>query len=337
LFHRETESFRYVSAIPEVYNKEIKQMDWIIVVNLITVLAWPVVVVVALLAFRKPLAAFMVGLGGRVTKLSAFNFSVELVALPASPTPWSDLGIPYNAELISGEIGSDSESTLIRLLTTPSIPADTKDLRDYLLVDIKDGRTWLISRVFLFAVFLHKMRGTKCVVFVKSKGEYHRRLIGLASPEKVRAALAKAYRWFETTLQAVGDEKDNKTGPLQPLQPRLAAQIIKEWLKNPEMRMNDTPDPADDWVELKKPNEPSKWEHTCWLDDKRVNKDLREAFYEWDSSTYVDNPDESGEKRIEALLKRQAPFIALVNSRGEFQRLLEREKIQAVAYSLSRD
>lgn len=40
-----------------------------------------------------------------------------------------------------------------------------------------------------------------------------------------------------------------------------------------------------------------------------------------------DTPDIQADKRMQELLHRKAPYIALVNSKGEFKSLLNREKL----------
>ena len=168
--------------------------DWKPITDLINALTWPAVAAVFLLAFRKPLTALIAGLSGRVIKLSAFQISIELAALPAPPSPWSDPNIYKASEMING--GEVTNSTFIELFTK----IETKTSWDYLIVDIKNGQFWFISRVFIFTVFLQAMRGMKCVVFVESKGDHHHQLIGLASPDAVRTALSEKYSWLEKAL-----------------------------------------------------------------------------------------------------------------------------------------
>jgi hypothetical protein len=88
------------------------------------------------------------------------------------------------------------------------------------------------------------------------------------------------------------------------------------------------PSPLDNWTKLPAPSGTSPiWEHTRWLTLEQADKDLRRSFYEYDTSRYDDLLDTPTEERTKELLHRKAPFIALVNSRGEFQRLLDRQEL----------
>ncbi len=63
--------------------------DW---ASLVEHALWPAVVVLLGLTLRKPIAAFLGALAGRVTKVSVMSVSVELaMARPADP-PWRGIG-----------------------------------------------------------------------------------------------------------------------------------------------------------------------------------------------------------------------------------------------------
>ena len=104
----------------------------------------------------------------------------------------------------------------------------------------------------------------------------------------------------------------------------IAGEFVREFIEQQEMRSNIQPSPPDKWTKLGTQN---IWEHTEWLTSKKVNEYLRRIFYEWDSSQYKDTPDIQADKRMQELLHRKAPYIALVNSKGELKSLLNREKL----------
>ncbi len=302
-------------------------MNWLIFIPLINVLVWPLVVAGFLFFFRKPLATLITGLGGRLTKLSAFQFSLELATLPGSPLPWFDPNIPENSEMTGGDVSSTALTILFQRIgvITPW---------DYLIVDIKDGHFWLISRVFIFTVFLQAMRGVKCVVFVESKGDFRRRLIGLASPDAVLLAMCEAYPWLEQALSKAMN-MPNTFFLRSVLSPDTASQIIRRFIEDPEMRKDVLPSPPDKWTQL---GTQPIWEHTEWLNAETFSKYLSKALFEWDSSHYKDTLDIQTDKRMRELLFRKAPFIALVNSKEEFQRLLDRQKLlEQLAQSLQNE
>ena len=55
-------------------------------------------------------------------------------------------------------------------------------------------------------------------------------------------------------------------------------------------------------------------------------KICEKSFFDSDSSTLMDSPDKSSRKRTLAILRRQAPFIALVNRNREFKGLVDRDE-----------
>ncbi len=317
-------------------------MDWNTFIGLLNVVAWPLVVGIALVLYREPLSKFIAGLGQRVTKLSAFDVSIELAALPAPPSPWSDPSIPDSSAMLGGEVFSTALMTLF-----DRIKADKH--WDYLIVDVKDGRYWFVSRVFIFTVFLHAMRNLKCVVFVQTKGGYRRRLLGVAAPEAVRAQFGQAFPWLERALENALNQYPSSF-PAPQLPPDTAGGVIRTFIEDRDMRLACDPEqvvktpnncqiPADqqptdpvnpdEWERL---GNLAIWEHTYWLDldIRQVSDVVTKSFYERDSSHYVESPGESTEERTRALLSRKAPYIALVNSQREFKALIDRQKLAAL-------
>jgi hypothetical protein len=301
-------------------------MDWKTAVELLNVVIWPLVVGIALFLYRRPLSRFIAGLGQRVTKLSAFEVSIELAALPAQSSHWSDLSNPESSEMLRGEVFDTDPPSLFQLI-------GAKEPLDYLIVDVKDGRFWFVSRLFIFIVLLQAMHGLKCVVFVQTSGEYRHRLLGLASPEAVRTALGQAFPWLERSLKnALSQYTPNFLAPELPSD--TADEIMRTFITNCQIFKDQRPtDPAKpnnaEWQQL---GDSDIWEHTHWLDlgIRLVSEAVTKSFFERDSSHYVESHGVSAEERIRALLFCKAPYIALVNSQREFKTLLDREKLVAL-------
>lgn len=283
---------------------------------ILSAIMWPIVILTLVLAFRKKLPDLVERLAGRVTKLSVYKLSIELATVPTPPSPWSDPSIHEGSEMLGGEVYNTALMMLFH-----RIGAETP--WDYLIVDIRDGKLWLVSRLFIFTAILSRMRGVKCVVFVESKNENYRRLLGLASADEVRTALDSAYPWLEKALLA-SMVKNNITSLNPSLPPNIAGEIIRAFIEQPEMRRKSQPDPADKWTQL---GTHPIWEHTEWLSSGKVTEYLRTGFYDWDLSHYKDTPDTRVDVRIRELLRRTAPYIALVNSKVEFKSLLNRQEL----------
>jgi len=287
-------------------------------VEIIKSLAWPVVVAIALLAFRKPLARFIAELGGRAQKLSVFQVSVEFAKIPIPPLPWSDPAI-YQSHTLIGAADVET-STIDGLFQRMS---DDKPW-PYLVVDIGTGHRWLISRVFLFTVIFRYLRDLRCVVFVETKDELFKKFLGMTKPEKVRVALAKKYSWLDDALiKAWSSEKVPVLA--ESLAKDKAQNIVNTFLKDPNIRQSTKPAQGE-WTQLSTKTPGSdEWEHTKWLDINSVKEDLLETFVDWDTSHFVDSRDTSASKRNRAMVRRKTPFVALVNDRTEFKGLVDRQ------------
>lgn len=290
---------------------------------LIVGIAWPIVAVVALLVLHKPIGRFLEDIVKRVTKLSAFDFSIEFATISSPPPPWEDPTINEGFTLIGGVATSTTIQTLFK-----QIRNDTT--WHYLIVDIGKGERWLVSRLFLFIVILQYMGGLRCVAFVESKDETIRRLLGIAHPDRVRIVLAQKYPWFN---QALVEAWSAKVFPIlaAPLPKDKAEHIVNAFMQNPQIQLSDAPkDSKDEWEQLR-PNT-NLWEHTKWLDLQRVNDDLRDIFYDRDACQYTDSPDTPVSERNKAVLRRQVPFVALVNEKGELKGLVDRyERLDKLA------
>ncbi len=284
-------------------------------IELISAIAWPVVAAVALFVFRKPFARFIEELGKRTTKFSAFDVAIEFSTVPSPPlVPWSDPTIYESSNLIGGDVTS---TTIMELFQR--IHDDTN--WHYLVVDIGNGRRWLISRLFLFTAIFRYMRGLKCVVFVETTNQHRKRLLGIADPERVRVALANKYPWFD---QALVHAWMNQNLPIlaEPLPKDKAEFIVNDFIQDDRVQRREDPQDHKEWEQLS--GQPV-WEHTKWLDIQRLNEDLGEAFFDRDASQFESSPETLSNERNKAVLRRACPFVALVNDQGEFKGLADRQ------------
>lgn len=301
------------------------------VIELVKALAWPILVGVALLIFRKPLASFVRALGKRATRLSVFEVSIELAKVPSPPVPWEDPSIYESSSLIGGAPTNTTIMGLfqrVRGVTT----------WHYLIVDIKAGRSWLVSRLFLFTAILRRVSALRCVVLVETKEGCDRGFLGIANPERVVAALSNKYPWLDRAF--VRACAGQSVAPHAPLSKDQAEAIVNAFISDQEIRFIDAsnreapqqPGNPAEW-ELLPGAVPRAWEHSKWLGVGRMNEDLGEVLYDRDATQLVDDPDRPAERNL-ALLRRQVPFVALVRRKREFKRLIDRELLieQVIAH-----
>jgi len=290
------------------------------VVELAKALVWPSVLVLALIVFRKPMSRFVEQIAGKITKVSLFEVAIELATVPSTPTPWLDPNIYAGSELFGGAV------------TTTTIMDLFKRIRDdvvwnYLIVDLEEGQAWLESRLYLFTIILQRMGGLRCVVFVSSAQGLLRGFLGLAEPGQVQRALADKNPWFQNILdKAAAEALAENNMPLSMLDPmpkKLAEAISNKFIFDPNMQV--TVDPKNlEWSQL---GSSGSWDHSRWLTLERFNKNLRSAIFDVELSQFEDTPDTPPENRTRAVLRRRLPFVALVNQRGEFKRLIDRQVV----------
>jgi hypothetical protein len=155
--------------------------------EILQAIAWPLAAVaIAIIAWRSGLIRSVVA---RVTKLSAFNVSVDLATIEPREIPGLDR---LRDQLATEPLATDARSILQEFLSPGSI--------DYAVIDLKDGRRWLASRLFRFCEFLVRQRGLQCVVFVHQHKTLNGRFVGIADPRAVKWAIAGRYPWMESAL-----------------------------------------------------------------------------------------------------------------------------------------
>lgn len=299
-------------------------------VEFVKAIMWPLVSLVAILAFRKPLSRFLEGLSSRITKLSVAEVSLELAKLPAAPVPWADPTV-FGGDGLPG--GAVTSTTIMELFQRIRDDATWQ----YMIVDIKTGRRWLNSRLFIFTYVLRALKGLRCVVFVETRDEIRQRFLGLARPEDVYLTLGRAYRWFDKALGTawltapVGQE----LSWLGPLSRDEAERVVNGFIDHGEITRRADDDflmKSGEWDVFQQQWElldrsENRWEHTRWLDQQVVNDVLRSAFFDRDASQFVDSLETTPAQRTRAVLRRRAPFVALVNKQGEFKGLVDRQAL----------
>lgn len=152
---------------------------------------WSFLALVALIIFRKPIARFLSTVGGRLSKISIAGIGLELAKTPSAQLSSDATSF---GSMDSQQLASDSYSqTLKNALQGRPVP------HSYAIIDLGTGKSWLISRLFIFAVMLRLMRGVRCFVFVSGSGG-PRQYLGTIPVEDIRWTLARLYPWLERTF-----------------------------------------------------------------------------------------------------------------------------------------
>ncbi len=294
------------------------------VINLIQiVISWPVVIVLALFLLYKPISRFLESLGQnfQTVKISVLQFALE-VSRPSAKkfTPdWLDTSAGVDLRLTAAD---DIVSGMLSLFEQ----FKDNEMLDYALIDIGDGKKWLTSRLFIFAIMLERMRGLRRLVFVQTTPDAYQRFLGTASPLEVRWKLAMLYPWLELAYtQALPSgyfsplSIRSVSGAVDPLR---AQSIVQAFLKDPSIQLGSKPTQDDrNWEEITRPNKPPFWEHADWIDRAWIYKQEdvihRKTFCK-------SSPNDSPTEQTKAILKGNGTFVALVDEEKQFEDLVDR-------------
>jgi hypothetical protein len=282
--------------------------------ELVRALAWPIVTLAALAAFHEPLVEFVKDLGKRATKISAFHVEIEFPALAEAHVSSFTAKIQeMNQSAMFTSSSNDLENQLRSL-----------GPMDYAVIDLGDGKRWLTSRLFLFAILLERMRGLRCLVFVATVGGDPRRFIGLASPARLRWALARNCPWLEQAFASAYQGVLTGIVPNQQLilsasgalDPSIASSIIAGFLGPIQ-----TPFAQPGWIPL---SGNAYWEHADWIDTANVDSFLGNVLQR---SMLTGSADRSKEEIVNTILRSKGDFVASLEPSGRFMELIDRRAI----------
>jgi len=214
---------------------------------------------------------------------------------------------------------------------------------DYITIDLGSdtSRRWLTSRLYLLALLLTLIDQPSCLVFVETVGDVRKRFVGLASPDRARRDLARAYSWLDSAsvaayatvggliqwVPAAGVWQLNaaQNFALDPATGGLSgdqfSQLVQQFLT--QIRVPPTPagsPPPEEWVPLS-----DQWmEHAKWLDGSRLERllgnDLQSSYVTLTSNTTV-----SG--LTGPILRQQGHFVAVVDPDKTFRGLVDRSAV----------
>jgi hypothetical protein len=322
------------------------KIDWELVVESIKALAWPVFAAFALYLLRRPLVDLVAQIARRARKLSVFEVSVELATLPELQPSWS-AGNADPRRLTSSMIFDSASASLFQELAKPN-------QAEYAIVDLRSGNAWLTSRLFIFAVILGEVTGLRAFVFLENAAGIRRRFLCVATPANVRKALGRRYPWLEEAFAkalikhyyynlvmppvpavplAAGIAPAPAAAPAPP-PPKFtnlaspfaadpygnnASNFVRRFIE--ELQQKTIPPESEINSYLKIETETDTWERTRWIDGEHLERDLSGVLeFAW----VEDSPDIARSTVSESVSRRNASFVALVDSDRRFISLVDR-------------
>jgi hypothetical protein len=282
-------------------------------VELVHVLAWPILVTGVLIAFRDPLTHFFGNVGKRLTKVSAFGFDLALEPL-----------VEGNVEALKTEVQELAASTFDSSKNALLEQLGNTAPMDYAIIDLGQANSWLTSRLFIFSVMLKAMRYLQCFVFVETRGDSPRKFIGTALPADVRWKLGEAFPWLEQSFINAykGQSLDGKQWTLsRGLSTVGATNLVKTYLTGIQQTNAPPPPLNTEWVLVSLPTQPPQLEHAEWLNGSKLRMLLASSLR---TSAIEDWKSRSESELGQSVLRKKDPFIALLDADGRFDKLVPR-------------
>jgi hypothetical protein len=311
------------------------------IADLVEVLVWPAVLVLLIWLLRKPI----LGLADRASREAQrvavggleidFGAAVEPVTQPGT-TALTGLREPDPAFRIS-----DSATASIMAELTAAQPAP------HVVVDLGTGQEWLSSRLFIFAILLARMRGTRTLVFLETAEGVRGQFVGLASPSAVHWGLAATYSWLEADYAAAYSDATawgrtpNAGRPVMlDASGRLTEEVVTVLVNGFLARVQSAPAPQagtpvqPGWTTVARPSGVLH-EHASWLGAGDVERLLGSAL---DTNAYIVQPPphDPVEAARAALKFSGRDHIALVDGRHRFAGVLvnRRGALEEMAHAL---
>ncbi|MEH2537193.1 MULTISPECIES: hypothetical protein [unclassified Bradyrhizobium] len=293
--------------------------------DLINALAWPLVVVLALILFRGPLVELLGEVIRRARKVSVYHVSVELATVPVLSPSWSPPEIDVR-QLSSAHLIDSYTVTLFDELSKPA-PADCA------IVDLGSGKEWLSSRLFLFALVLGEVTGVRAFVFLEKSSSTRKAFLGIASPKAVWKALAARHPWFEVEFGGATAKLGNAMFPTS--NSATLRHIAKNYVETLQRKTEPPKGEERDYQqwESTSPTNPTVsekvWEKTTWITGELLERWLGPTLSDAWCTEEQDTPNSA---LVEAILKRNDDFVAIVDRHHKFRGLVDRKALASQAW-----
>jgi len=299
------------------------------VADLVSAVAWPLVIVGVLWFLREPLQSLgrLIGTSAKRVSIGAQGVSVELGSAVASVPSQATTALSGVRDPVPALLVVDSAAMTMFAQLQLEGPAP------YLVVDLAEGREWLTSRLYVFARLLRAMRRTEALVFVETAGGVRGRFVGLAAPERVRWALAHAYPWLEADYAhayaeaTLGHRTPNRNG--EPFvvddEGRLLQVVAHDVATKFVFAVQQVPaapalPPTDDWVVEQQPGGTFA-EHASWLTAAGLERIAGAALHRF---AYLPEtaPRAAAEVALDAVRLHGEDVVALVDDQHRFRDLV---------------
>jgi hypothetical protein len=282
------------------------------------------------------LAAFLAGALVQRTLLGKFAFKAGGLELPEVQAPPAALSqsladafqqggeaVPSHAgqrASITFPLSVDKSSILFSGYTTGVLDGILQEgSADYSVIDLGDGNSWLTTRLFVLAILLRRMQSVKTIVFVETRGGVDKRYLGVRSPDAVHWLLAHEYPWMERSFADAYSKVPqlkilSESGALDTM---AAGILVEGFFQHPSIQSQNPDSDLQNWVQM-----PGRWEHARWISGTLATELFNLSPV---TTSFVDLGENRNAENTFAELAAEGSFVALVDERRRFLKLLDRE------------
>jgi hypothetical protein len=159
--------------------------------SLLRAAVWPIIVLVALVIFRRQLPDLVRILSQRINKFSFAGLSLELAVVPEMQSTALETEVRQLNAAPQIQSGVSSISGVFDELQRGSGPG-------YILIDLasESNPRWLTSPLYLLAFLITLLDRRIYLVFLETGRQIRKQFVGAASAGIVRTALAHRYAWL---------------------------------------------------------------------------------------------------------------------------------------------
>jgi hypothetical protein len=305
-------------------------IDSHLVVDLLKAWAWPLVALFSVFLLRKQFAVLVAQIARRARKFSVYEISVELATVPELSSTWR-AGSADVRQLTPATVFDSYSQSLFQELLQPG-------LADYAVVDLGNGKKWLTSRLFIFALVLGRVRGLRAFVFVETSSVTRKRFLGVATPSDVHRTLGAQYPWLEEAelkagasqyntaatpaAEVAGASRFSNLPPILGFDQNRVSSFVNTFVSNIQRTTAPPPDESSSHLEIG--TSPQTWERTNWIDGEGLEHDLSSCL----SYTYCEETlDQPASLLVNAIIRRNGDFVAVVDRDRRFLRLVDRRAL----------
>jgi hypothetical protein len=277
-------------------------------------------------------AAFLTGALVQRILLGKFAFKAGSIEIPELQAPALH---QFSPELISQ---FNSGASFSVALTDPQLrdpmaeDAISQIIRaapaKFAVIDLGTGRNWLTTRLFLLALIVRRMRSVRTFVFVETCGGVEKKYLGIQDPDIVRWMLARQYGWLEKAFARsyAGLDKLEVVSDSGGLEESVFKELLNRFIRDPQIHRNSTPYDQEEskhfdsgWEHLG-----SGWEHASWITGWLASNlfNLKPT-----TTSFVHLGDTKGAQHAFAALDSEGPFVAVLNPKGVYLELIDREEV----------